>query len=211
MDRHLGLVPIQISTLGGKILRPCDPLPISGLKAREMAMTAICAFAKQVGGKVPDLHISLPEFLFLETGPDLTHVQRIVDESSVSFYVRIVDKGPGVMWGFCKAWVWDTVCDFSLTEGYQETSATDAEVQAFMKAIGLGNDWPSNNRAQVCRMYLIGKAKSLTKERWLWRPISANPPPVVSQQVLRTAARTFIAFLRCLISEIPMAFQVMRV
>ena len=63
----------------------------------------------------------------------------------------------------------------------------------------------------VCRLYLIGKAKSITKGRWLWRPIAFNPQPVVSKQLLRTAAPAFSQFLRNLITEIPMAFQVLRV
>ena len=118
-EGHLPLVSIHVWTPSGRDLRPRNPLPINGLKAREIAIKAIHAFAKQVNGTVLDLSSSLPTCLFPETGADLKYVQSVVRETSGVIYVRIVDKGPGELWGFCRAWVWDIVWQFLETEGYQ--------------------------------------------------------------------------------------------
>ena len=43
---------------------------------------------------------------------------------SADFYVRIVDKGAGVLWGFCKQWVWLQVAKFLTKGGYQQVPGT---------------------------------------------------------------------------------------
>ena len=203
------LVPVRVRTPIGKDLWPRDPLPINGLKAREVAIRTIRAFAKQVGGTVPGFSSSLPEYLFPETRAGLKYVQAVVQELSGVMYVKLVDKGLGELWGFCRAWVWDTGRHFLETEGYSETAHTDAQVTELMKDVVSGKEWPANSRAQICRLYLTGKAKSLSKGRW--RPIAANPQLVVVKQTLWIAARAFTEFLRNLIDEIPLTFQAMRV
>ena len=61
-------------------------------------------------------------------------------------------------------------------------------------------------------VFLIGKAKSFVKGCWLWRPIAANPKPVIiSKTNLRIAARAYTQFLRSVISEMPMVFQCLHV
>ena len=40
--------------------------------------------------------------------------------------------------------------------------------------------------------------------------LNSSQPAVISQ-LLRVVAREFMTFLRCLIEEIPMAFQVLRI
>ena len=58
------------------------------------------------------------------------------------------------------------------------------------------NRWLVNDKAELCRLYLIGKAKSLGKQPWLWQPIVANPKPVLRKQKLKIAAKAFATFLR---------------
>ena len=33
-------------------------------------------------------------------------------------YVRIVDKGPDMLWGFCRVCAWDVILPFVTQEGY---------------------------------------------------------------------------------------------
>ena len=68
-----------------------------------------------------------------------------------------------------------------------------------------------NSKAKLCRLYLIGKAKSLLKGKWLWRLIAVNPEAVLHKTQLTTAAKAFTTFLCLPISEVPMSFQVLRV
>ena len=113
-----------MQTPNGKILRPRDRVPVNGLKAHDLAVKAIRSFAQQVKGHVPDLTSCLPTSLFPETGGDVKFVQTLVKRVSHMIYVRIVDKGPGEIWGFCRAWVWESVIEFLKAEGYRETKDT---------------------------------------------------------------------------------------
>ena len=63
-DGHIALVPVSMYVVYGRTLRPKDSLPIPGTHARKEAVRAIEAFAKQVGGKCPDLDNLLPHSLF---------------------------------------------------------------------------------------------------------------------------------------------------
>ena len=98
-------------------------------------------------------------------------------------YVRIVDKGPGEILSFCKAWVWEAITEIVKTEVYCETKETEKEATHLMAAVVAEMEWARNEPAKICRLYLIGKAKRLRKGMWLWRPI-ANTQPVVAKQSL---------------------------
>ena len=71
--------------------------------------------------------------------------------------------------------------------------------------------WQKNEEARLCRFYVIGKAKSASKQRWLRRPIAAYPMPVVSGRSLGVAARALTQFLSCIAQQMPMNFQVLLV
>ena len=178
-EGHLAVVPVVVKAQDGTVLRPRDGLPINGLKAREVTCKAIQAFAKQVKGAVPNLNTSLPAYLFPESGNGLKYVQSVVSDVACMLYVRIVDKGPGKLWGFCKAWAWDVVREFLNKEGYKPVQDTSAECHRLMSSIAANQGWSVNSKAELCRLYLLGKAKSLLKGKWLWRPIAANPKPVL--------------------------------
>ena len=69
--------------------------------------------------------------------------------------------------------------------------------------------WARSKQAKLCRLYIIGKAKSLWAGKgWLWRPIAASPAPIVNPSQLRVAARAFTRFLKYLTVELP--FSILR-
>ena len=80
-----------------------------------------------------------------------------------------------------------------------------------IRALITEQGWNANPRARLCVLYIIGKAKSLIKGHWLWRPIVVYPEPQIRKRGLRTAARVFTCFLKHLVQEIPNSFQVPRV
>ena len=164
---HVAVVLVAIHRIDGALLRPRDPLPMNGLRVRSIACKGIKAFAQQIGGKLPDLETSLPEHLFPQSGKDLRRVQAVAESIRGVLYVRIVDKGAGHIWGFCAAWMWDTVREFLLKEGYTETTATGDTIMTLPQGIVADKGWRGNKQCRMCHLYLIGKAKSLYKFEWL--------------------------------------------
>ena len=74
-------------------------------------------------------------------------------------YVRIVDKGAGLMWGFCAAWVWDTVRKFLIKEGYEQTALTPGDILNTLHGVVAHNGWRENKNTKMCRLYLMVKPK----------------------------------------------------
>ena len=146
-DGHLAIVPLRIRTLSGKLMRPRDPLPVNGIRVRDVACKGIKAFAQRVNGAMPHLSTALLRELFYESGSDVRYVQRLASNLSDIIYVRIVDKGVGEIWGFCTAWVWDTVRQFLQTEGYDENSPTPNGVTSLLMQIASNKKWQSNEKA----------------------------------------------------------------
>ena len=202
------LIPVQLADGAGCVLRPKDPLPVTGRQARKAAVSALNRFASQVGGKLPNLDTMLPRELFGERSALLHSVRGKVEELSEHMYVRIVDKGAGVLWAFCKHWLWKQTEQFLVKEHYSSCAETPDRVREATAALIFERGWNANPRARMCVLYIIGKAKSLLKGQWLWRPIAAYPEPLIRKLDLRTAARAFTCFLKHLIQEVPNSFQV---
>ena len=97
---------------------------MSSSRRRDIVVKAIQAFGKQVKGIVLDLSHHLPFSMFWETGKELSETQSIARTISCSMYVRIVDKAPAQMWGFCQAWIWETTLEFLLDKGYKQDTIT---------------------------------------------------------------------------------------
>ena len=68
--------------------------------------------------------------------------------------------------------------------------------------------WPSNPKARLALLYLIGKAKCVSHEI-LWHPIAAASSPLVSRSHLCIAACAYMCFLRALFDELPTALLVL--
>ena len=111
----------------------------------------------------------------------------------------------------CRRWIWDTTLEFLRAEGYRQDNISPQEVTDLLKDAMNAHQWPHNPRAQMCRMYIIGKGKSLKLGTWMWHPIAAYPQPQIDKHYLRTAARAFSIFWKTLVHEMPAAFQVIRV
>ena len=104
IDGHLALVPLMIPFSDGKEARPNDPLPLPGKKVRERVLKDISTVATHISATLPPLHRLLSPPLWPETGTRLRYISNYAARIMQHFYVRIVDKGVGVLWTFCH-WV----------------------------------------------------------------------------------------------------------
>ena len=89
-------------------------------------------------------HILVSTSLFPETGKDLQHIHSLARAGSGIVYVRIVDKGAGQIWGSCGAWVWNTITEFLLIEGYTGTSLSFGAMLGTLLDAIIGKGWRSN-------------------------------------------------------------------
>ena len=180
-----GAGTVAAKQAGTSTYGPGTPCLSTGSVHVTLHVKVVTALWQQVNGAVPDLTSALPCELFPESGADLKFVQHCASDLSGVLCVRIVDKGAGEVWGFCATWVWDIVHEFLQKEGYTAIGLCAADVTTLMQDVVTSKGWPTNPKTQLCRLYLIDKAKSLVKKRWLWRPIAASPNPVVNKTSLR--------------------------
>jgi hypothetical protein len=66
--------------------------------------------------------------------------------------------------------------------------------------------WEFNKTGQLAILYPICKAKSLKKQTWLWRGITALPSPLLPKHTLKVSARVNTTFLPSLSDEVPCCF-----
>ena len=208
IDGHKALLPVWVRSHDGTILRPSDTIPIKGSSVRAQLIKDLQRIAQQVGAEVPHLQRMLPPSLWSESGNTLKIIEKQASDISASHYVRIVDKGVGVLWGFCKHWMWTVLHKFLVQEGYTACHDTPAQVTARIKSIIDSNNWESDPVGRIASLYLIGKAKSLVKQQQLWRPIAALPKPLLPKRDLTIAARATTTFLKLLAEEVPGNFMV---
>ena len=173
IEGHKALKPISVMDTTGNPLCPSDSLPLKGPKVRAQLLKDITKIADQIGAALPNLHRLLPPSLWVESGTNSRHVDAQAQRISDSHYNRIVDKGVGVMWGFCKHWLWGVVESFLKSEGYVSAPEGQHDVVKRIHNIIDKNGWDRDPAGRLAYLYLIGKAKS--KNRWLWRPIAALP------------------------------------
>ena len=158
----------------GTFARPKGSLPIPGDQARSKEMHSLLALGKQL--PTPASHLpSVPLSVFPETGSELQYVCAQVKQLTSYLYIRIVDKGAGQIWGFCKWWVWRVLESFVRSEGYVPSSASTADTKAKILALVESHGWDNSPQGRLCILYLLGKAKSLQKLDWLWRGICTIP------------------------------------
>ena len=211
VEGHVALMPVNIQDTEGRVLWPRDPLPVPGKTARRLAVQAVNKFAKQVDGIVLALEVYIPRTVFQETGKLLRQACCEAQLISEHCYVRVVDKGSGELWGFCKWWLWGVVEEFLRTEGYIPVQADADTVRQEVADLISEKGWGLNHKGRMCILYVIAKAKSLRKGTMLWRPIAAYPEPLLPKKRLRLAARAMTRFLKYIIDEIPNSFQCLRV
>ena len=124
IDGHAALLPAIFAVGGHENLRPNDPVPVPGRRARAQAVSGITDFCKHLQTAVPSLDTLLPMSLFPESGNLLAQLGRLSKFLSRSQHVHIVDKGAGEMWGFCAAWLWDQVEEFMRKEKFTPAGCT---------------------------------------------------------------------------------------
>ena len=112
------------------------------------------------------------------------------------------------MWGFCKHWMWGVLEEFLKKEGYIKCTNAPETVAATVRKAIHANGWEDNPNGRLATLYLTGKAKSLLKAQWLWRPMAAVPQPLLPKRAPKVAARATTALLRLLAEEIPGNFMV---
>ena len=161
-------------------------MPVTGKQARKAVVSALERFASQVQGTVTDLDSLLPKGLFSGRGTLLHTVCRTVHTISKHRYVRIVDKGVGELWAFCKNWLWRQTEQILRAAKYISEDATPEEIVAEAVKLIKEHGWNANPRARFCVLYIIGKAKSLKKQMWLWRPNAAYLESQIRKRNWRT-------------------------
>ena len=124
IDGHLALIPLLIPFPDGTKARPTDPLPLPGNKVRDRLLKDITTMAPHISTTLPPLHCLLPPPLWPETGTKLHYISNYAARITKHFYLRIVDKGVGVLWAFRRHWVWGVLEQFLHAEGYIESPLT---------------------------------------------------------------------------------------
>ena len=208
IEGHKALIPITVTDTTRNPLRPNDSLPLKGAKVRAQLLKDITKIADQIGATLPNLHHMPTPSLWVESVTNSRHADAQAQRISDSHYVRIVDKGVGVMWGFCKHWMWGVVESFLTSAGYVSMPEGQTNVMQRIHNIIDKNGRDKDLAGRLAYLYVIGKAKSLLKNRWLWRPIAALPRPLLPKKELIVAARATTTFLRLLADEVPGNFMV---
>ena len=157
--------------------------------------------------RCPPLTPCSPLSLFPESGNLLIQLSRLSKFLSRTQHVRIVDKGAGVMWGFCVAWLWDQVEDFMRKEKFTPAGCTVDQWNTKIARVVNDMSVHCNPKGRLCILYVLAKAKSLRTGKWVFRGMSASPAPVLNGRQLRLAARSFTCMLRLLQKEITHNFQ----
>ena len=106
------------------------------------------------------LQTTLPPSLFTEDGSLRGRVQAIARDTSALAVIWVVDKGPGQLWGFCRAWAWDALHAFMREQGYTRATMDAVTIFRELQHDVSHHTSPKNPKACLALLYLIGKAKS---------------------------------------------------
>ena len=119
----------------------------------------------------------------------LKYVRQFVKRVSPVLYIRCVDNGVGVLWAFCRNWMWSILQDFLRDKGYICAAISSSTARERIRQDIHRKGWDDNKAGQLAVLYLIGKGKSLKKGHWPWRGITTLPQPPLPKRMLRIAAR----------------------
>ena len=123
---HFFLLPVALLH-NGVTLCSTDPLPLPSNKCHQAALSSLRKLAKTLD--VPPLSHAylqkhLPATWFTESGELRQRVRQVTAALAPHAVTRVVDKGPGTLWGFCRAWAWDELQHFMNQQGYTQESQT---------------------------------------------------------------------------------------
>ena len=204
-DGHLCILPVSL-TFNGQTLSSKDPLPLSGASCRDTFIKDLENLARLLNVPLPNLECLLPRAIFSTSNDMLQYVQGIASQLSEVAIVRIVDKCPGVMWAFCRKWLWEQTSSFLIGEKYTVTVDDRSRILEGLHESVSRKGWLCGDRARLALLYLIGKGESLHMPLISWRPICANCAPVVPRWRLRIAVRAFTCFLKFLSKAVTGSF-----
>ena len=79
-------------------------------------------------------------------------------------------------------------------QGYTREAHDPSSIFQDLQQAVQDHTWPSNPKARLALLYLIGKAKSSIRHEMLWRPIAAASSPLISRSHLRrvTGSRNWV-------------------
>ena len=100
IDGHAALIPVPVFYPDGTPARPNDSLALPGRVSRTHAVKAVRRVCEQLNVSLPDFTSALPDVLWGETGSNLQYFEAQADHLCSSLYIRIVDKGVGMLWVF---------------------------------------------------------------------------------------------------------------
>jgi hypothetical protein len=179
---------------------------MDGSSCRADAVTDLENLARLLNVPMPNISKLLPPSVFQTSRGMLSYVQSVAQDLSQFAIIRIVDKSPGSMWGFCRAWVWDQTTAFLHAEKYSISTESRSDLLQGLLDLVQSKGWVASDKARLALLYLIGKGKSLSLKHITWRPICAQSAPVIPRWRLRLAARAFTCFLKFLSSHITGSF-----
>ena len=204
-DGHFCLLPVSI-TYNDNRLGSKDPLQMDGSSCPTDVVTDLEHLARLLNVPMPNISKLLPHSVFHTSRGLLSHVQSVAQDLSQFAITRIVDKSPGTLWVFCRAWVWEQTTEFLHAEKYSISTESRGDLLQGLLDLVQSKGWVTSNKARLALLHLIGKGKSLSLKHIIWRPICAKPAPVVPRWKLRRAARAFTCFLKSLSSHITGSF-----
>ena len=96
IEGHVTYVPLLVPC-GNRYARPNDPLPLKGSTVRTQLLKDLTNVAEKLGADLPPTSLMRPRSLWPETGAQLRKVEQYASRVSETHYVRIVDKGTGIL------------------------------------------------------------------------------------------------------------------
>ena len=143
IDGHKAPILVRVRSLNCIDLCPNDLLPLKGSKIGARLINDLCKIAQQVGADIPSPQIMLPPSLWSESGSKMKHLGQQASQICSSRYVRIVDQGVGVLWGFCRHWMWEVLHLFLGQEEYMECNHSQIAITTRIRGIIEKNGWDS--------------------------------------------------------------------
>ena len=209
-DGHFCLLPVTVD-YKGSALRKIDPLPHRGHKSRHATLKRLTNVAQ-----APHVHPLPDDFLASHLPPSLFSddrclrrcIQDIARTISQHAIIRVVVKGPPLLWGFCWAWAWRALHTFLAGQENCKETVTAQSILHSLQSEAQGNGWPVNSKQgwRYSTSYIRpNPAYTLN----FCGPIAAASSLAIARSRLRVAPRAYTCFVRTLVAKLPAAVLVL--
>ena len=210
---HYALLPVHILHNGAP-LRGTDPLPCSGAKSRQRAVTGLLDVARTLHVEHTCTHATIKQALPETDGdsPPLlrTRVTAIADSLSSVACIRAADKAHTMLFAFCRQLVWDQTISFLEKEKYSAQSLDHTDYPPCILLSARTNGIPTPHDASpsyICS----SRPNHSSKEQSYGDPSLQLSNHRFQRFYLRNAAQAFTLFLRLPVEEIMAFFLVLRI